>query len=135
MEQADGFVTTKRTVDGGIDGRIYFAVPDARELQSMVVEVKGGANVTIESLRALKGVLDNDVALMAGLIIREPLGPVKERNFNRFMAQAGMIELWGNEYPRMQLLSVGEILEGKRFATPTVAGRHTPNPRMPGLPA
>ena len=135
VEQADGFVTTKRTADGGIDGRIYFAVPDAKELQSMVVEVKGGANVTIESLRALKGVLDYDNALMAGLIIREPLGAVKARNFHRFMADAGTIELWGNEYPRMQILTIGEILEDIRFATPTVAGRHTPNPRIPGLPA
>ena len=135
VEQADGFVTTKRTADGGIDGRIYFAVPESKDLQSVVVEVKGGANVTIESLRALKGVLDNDNALMAGLIIRVPLGETKERNFQRFMANAGMIELWGNEYPRMQMLTIEEILEGKRFATPTVVGRHTPNPRIPGLPA
>ena len=39
-----------------MDGRIYFAVPDARELRSR-------ANVTIESLRALKGVLDNEMRL------------------------------------------------------------------------
>ena len=135
VEQTEGFVTTKRTADGGIDGRVYFAVPDEKELQSMAVEVKGGTNVNIVDLRALKGVLDYDTALMAGLIIMEPLGPVKERNFIRFMADAGAIELWGNEYPRMQLLSVGEILDGKRFRTPTVAGRHTANPRMPGLPA
>ena len=135
VEQTDGFVTTKRTADGGIDGRIYFAVPDSKELQGMMVEVKGGANVTIESLRALKGVLDYDNALMAGLIIREPLGAVKARNFNRFMADAGTIELWGNEYPKMQVLTIEEILEGKRFATPTVVGRHTQSPRMPGLPA
>ena len=135
VEQADGFVTTKRTADGGIDGRIYFAVPDSKELQGMMVEVKGGANVTIESLRALKGVLDYENALMAGLIIREPLGAVKARNFNRFIADAGTIELWGNEYPRMQILTIEELLEGKRFATPTVVGRHTQSPRMPGLPA
>ena len=135
VEQADGFVTTKRTADGGVDGRIYFAVPDSKELQSMVVEVKGGANVSIESLRALKGALDYDNALMAGLLVMYPLGDVKARNFNRFMADAGMIELWGNEYPKMQMLTVAEILEGKRFATPTVVGRHTQKPRMPGLPA
>ena len=134
VEQADGFVTTKRTADGGVDGRIYFAVPDTKELQSMTVEVKGGVNVTIESLRALKGVLGYDNALMAGLIIREPLGAVKDRNFNRFMADAGTIELWGNEYPKMQILTIEELLEGKRFATPTVVGRHTQSPRMPGLP-
>ena len=134
VEQADGFVTTKRSADGGVDGRIYFAVPNERELQSMVVEVKGGANVGINVLRELQGVLDNDTALMAGLIIMEPLGLVKERNFQRFMADAGMIDLWGNEYPRLQLLTVSEILNGQRFQTPTVAGRHEQNPRLPGLP-
>ena len=28
VESVDGFVTTKRTADGGIDGRVYFALPD-----------------------------------------------------------------------------------------------------------
>ena len=40
-------MTTKRSADGGIDGRVYFAVHHAQDLQSMVVEVKGGANVSI----------------------------------------------------------------------------------------
>ena len=59
VEQADGFVTTKQTADGGVDGRIYYAAPGEPDLQSMVVEVKGGANVSIQDLRALKGVLGN----------------------------------------------------------------------------
>ena len=43
VEQIEGFVTTKRSADGGVvDGRVYFAVPHAQELQSMVIEVKGG---------------------------------------------------------------------------------------------
>ena len=134
VEQIEGFVTTKRSADGGVDGRVYFAVPHAQELQSMVIEVKGGANVSIQDLRALKGVLDYDSALMAGLIVMQPLGGVKERNFNRFMADASSVDLWGNPYPRMQILSVGEILDGKRFQTPTVSGRHMLEPRMPGLP-
>ena len=135
VEQTDGFVTTKRSADGGIDGRVYFAVPHAQDLQSMVVEVKGGANVSIRDLRALKGVLDYDTALMAGLIIMEPLGTVKARNFARFMADAGSLEILGIEYPKMQLLTVAEILDGKRFKTPTVQGRHELEPRMPGIPA
>ena len=135
VEQTEGFVTTKRSADGGIDGRVYFAVPHAQDLQSMVVEVKGGANPSIRDLRALKGVLDYDTALMAGLIIMEPLGTVKARNFARFMADAGSLEILGIEYPKMQLLTVGEILDGKRFQTPTVAGRHETSPRLPGIPA
>ena len=135
VEQVEGFVTTKRSADGGIDGRVYFAVPHAQDLQSMVVEVKGGANVSIRDLRALKGVLDYDTALMAGLITMQPLGATKARNFNRFMVDAGSHEILGIEYPKMQMLSVGEILDGKRFKTPTVQGRHELEPRMPGIPA
>ncbi len=135
VEQVDGFVTTKRTADGGIDGRIYFAVPDDPSLQSMVVEVKGGANVSIVDLRALKGVLDADRAVMAGLIVMRPLGQTKARNFERFMASAGTMDVLGIDYPRMQVLTVAEILDGQRFATPTVAGRHEAQPVLPGTPA
>ncbi|MDE2766018.1 MAG: DNA methyltransferase [Chloroflexota bacterium] len=134
VEHADGFVTTKRTADGGVDGRIYYAVPHAQDLQSMVVEVKGGKNVSIADVRALKGVLDYDSALMAGLIILHPLGAEKERNFKRFMAEAGTLDILGIPYPRMQVLTVAELLDGHRFATPTVAGRHSLTPRLPGVP-
>ena len=128
VEQVDGFVTTKRTGDGGVDGRLYFDVPGERELQSMAIEVKGGRNVTIADVRALRGVLENETAEMAGLIIMEPLGATKARNFRRFMAEAGDFEVdqHRNPYPRMQLLTVDDILEGKRFRTPGAVGRGSP---------
>ena len=56
------------------------------DLQSMATEVKGGKNVGIATLRALRGVLENDAALIVGLLILEPLGVTKERNFHRFAA-------------------------------------------------
>ena len=134
VEQSDGFVTTRRSADGGIDGRLYFAVPDAHELQSMVIEVKGGRNVSIADVRALAGVLDHDTALMAGLIVLHPPAERQTRNFARFMAEAGTLEILGIEYPRLQLLTVEDILDGQRFNTPTVAGRHVQQPRFPGIP-
>lgn len=123
VEQVDGFVTTKRTADGGIDGRLYFDHPDEQDLQSMAIEVKGGKNVPVAALRALNGVLENDEALLAGLIIMEPLGDRKEKNFNRFMADAGEEIISGISYPRLQMLTVDEILAGKRFKTPGVVGK------------
>ncbi len=129
IAQVDGFATSKRSADGGIDGRLYFAMPTEHglgghgDLHSMAIEVKGGKNVSIHDLRALRGVLDSDAAVMAGLIVMEPLGPTKARNFHRFMAEAGDLDILGMQYPRMQMLTVPEILEGKRFATPGVAGR------------
>ena len=132
VEEVDGFVTTKRTADGGVDGRLYFGLPGKRDLESMAIEVKGGKNVSIESLRALAGVLDNDAALMAGFIVMEPLGVTKDRNFIRFMAEKGDLEVTGAQYPRMQMLTVQEILDGKRFNTPGVAGRGLAQPTLPG---
>ena len=128
VEQVDGFVTTRQSGDGGVDGRIYFAMPEddsykRRGLESMAIEVKGGKNVGINVIRELRGVLDNDEALLAGLIILEPLGERKERNFRAFMADAGDLSVLGVQYSRLQMLTVDEILEGKRFHTPGAVGR------------
>ena len=128
VEQVDGFVTTRQSGDGGVDGRIYFAMPETdvrkrRPLESMAIEVKGGKNVGINVVRELRGVLDNDQALMAGLIVLEPLGDQKARNFRKFMAGAGDMDVLGMKYARMQMLTVAEILEGKRFHTPGAVGR------------
>ena len=32
IEQIDGFVTSRKTADGGIDGRLYFSMPNTRDL-------------------------------------------------------------------------------------------------------
>ena len=123
VEQVDGFVTTRRTADGGIDGRLYFDMPGEGDLQSMALEVKGGRHVGISVLRELRGVLEDDLALMAGLIVMHPPGDRQAANFGRFRASAGDIKVHGRPCPRMQMLTVQEILDGKRFDTPSVVGR------------
>ena len=121
VEEVDGFVTTKRTADGGIDGRLYFEAHGERDLQSMILEVKGGENVTIADLRALHSVLEREEAMMAGLIVMEPLGDRKMKNFQRLISEVGDLELEGllNPVARMQILSVSQILDGERFRTPS----------------
>ena len=123
IERVEGFGTSKRTNDGGVDGRLYFAEREGGDLQSMIIEVKGGKNVGIGVLRALRGVLEDEMALMAGLIVLEPLSAAKERNYKRFMAEAGDLDVMGVKYARMQMLTVDQILSGERFLTPSVAGR------------
>ncbi len=132
VEQVDGFVTAKRTADGGIDGRLYFARQETdKDLSSMVLEVKGGKNVGVSTVRDLRGVLERDDALMAGLIILHPLGPTKERNFRQKMAQAGDLDVKGVKYARMQLLTIADILDDKRFEIPLrVAGKGLPQPAL-----
>ncbi len=69
--------------------------------------------------------LDNGDALLAGLIVMEPLNKQKQRNFDRFMAAAGDLRVGRKLYTKMQLLSIKEILKGKRFETPDVLGKKT----------
>ena len=119
VEEADGFVTNHHSADGGIDGRIYYASsPAATSLDSMLVEVKGSKNVGINVVRKLRGVLERKEAQMIGLVILNELGDTKARNFRSRMAQAGDVSIGGTDYPRMQLLTVRQVLDGQRFNTP-----------------
>ena len=123
ISKVEGLPTTKRTGDGGIDGRLFFASPNMSREQSMTIEVKGGKNVGPNVVRALRGVLEADEAWMAGLILLHPLGIRKERNFRNLMAQAGEIDVFGVKYPRMQMLTVQQILNGHRFHAPSAVAR------------
>jgi len=131
VEQVDGFVTTRRGGDGGIDGQLYFARPGFQELRSMVIEVKGGANVGIGVVRDLRGVMEREEADMAGLIVMNPLGKRQAVNFAREMATAGDLDVMGIMYPRMQILTVQQILDEQRFMTPSVAARGTGQSALP----
>lgn len=123
VEQVEGFVNVKKTGDDGIDGRIYFAMGEESVLQHMALEVKGGENISINHVRQLKSVLMFDNVQMAGLItLREP-GQQQMKNFRKTMAMAGHVEIDGKVYPRIQLLTVAQILDGARFAMPSPAGR------------
>ena len=123
VEQVNGFVTTKRTADGGIDGRLYFALPGENQMRSMVIEVKGGRNIGVNVIRSLVGVLNRDEATMAGLITMEPLSDRQRQSFMREISHVGMLDVMGVQYPRIQMLSVHDIIARKSFLTPTVAGR------------
>ena len=123
VEQVDGFVTAKRSADGGIDGRIYFEIPSEKELQSMILEVKGGRNVSIVDVRSFGSVLHTSSAQMAGLIVMEALSTRKRQSFEQTMAQYGYLEIDGQRYPKMQIRTVEEILNENGFELPNTRGR------------
>ena len=68
---------------------------------------------------------------MDGLNIMEKLREVKRRNFNPFMARLGDLEISGKHYPRLQMLTVEDILPGKRFDTPRAYGCGLSQPKLP----
>jgi site-specific DNA-methyltransferase (adenine-specific) len=122
VEQVDGFVNAKQTADDGIDGRVYFDMPGEKILQSMALEIKGGENLSINHIRSLNSVLQYDNIQMAGLIALNAPGSQQAKNFQRTMALAGHVKIGEREYPRLQMLTVGEIFAGSRFDMPRPAG-------------
>ena len=122
VEMVDGFVTSRQTRDGGVDGRLYFPSDDD-DLKAMKLEVKGGRTVQINDLRALAGVIDEGDFPMGGFITRKTLGPIQKQNFLDFCGTKGDVEIGGTSYPKLQILCIEEILEGKQFNTPIVRGR------------
>ena len=123
VESVDGFVTTRKSGDGGVDGRIYFSIPDNEGLKNMVLEVKGGQRVNSSVDRQLAGQLHDGDTLISGLIVRKPFGKIRLRNFLDYAHTLGDIQIGDKTYPRLQVLSVPEILEGKKFDTPLARGR------------
>ncbi len=123
VEMVDGFVTARKSRDGGVDGRLYF--PYDEDLKAMKLEVKGGARVGIQDLRALAGVIDENDYPLGGFITRKTLGQIQRQNFQDFCRTKGTITIDSKEYPRLQVLCIEEILEGKRFDTPLVRGKST----------
>ena len=76
-----------------------------------------------DDLRALAGIIDEEDYPMGGLITRKTLGRIQKQNFLDFCRSRGEVEIAGISYPRLQILCIEEILEGKQFNTPIVRGR------------
>ena len=115
VERVGGFPMQKKSADRGIDGRIYFETRGG--LKEMMLQVKGGKTVRPTDVRDLRGVLEREpTAELAGFLSMAP--PSKAMLSEA--SEAGTYEYNGTEYPRIQFLTVTEVLEGKRdFHMPT----------------
>ncbi len=89
----------------------------------MALEVKGGETVGINSVRALRSVLQYENIQMAGLILLHEPGFQQKKNFLATMALAGDVEIGGVAYARLQMLTVSEMLAGAQFDMPRPVGR------------
>ena len=110
-----GAFPTKKTGDKGVDGVLYFDM-DGGDLGKMVLSVKGG-NIRPSDIRDLQGVLhtDPDAHLAGFLSLREPTRAMREA-----ASSDGQWSYKGETYDAIQLLTVQDVVEGKRlFQTPT----------------
>jgi site-specific DNA-methyltransferase (adenine-specific) len=98
----------KKGADGGIDG-YYYCKPDGKKTEGGIVSVKGGDNLHVTMVRELHSVMESQKSPLGVLItLREPTGPmVKEA------ASAGFFQTAFGQFPRIQIATVEQLLEGK----------------------
>jgi hypothetical protein len=113
VELAGEFSSKAWSNDRGIDGRIYFETSSG--LRSMVLSVKGG-KLKPDFTREVLGTTTREANVdIGGLICRLP----PTRGMVHDAATAGMVSIGGKEYPRLQIRTVADLLEGRGFDTPS----------------
>lgn len=84
----------------------------------MIFSIKGGQHVGVGDVRDLRGVLDREQAEIGVLVsLEEPTGPMKTE-----AASAGFYRSPWRDHPRLQLLTIRELLDGTRVDMPFTVG-------------
>lgn len=102
--------TKKKGADKGVDGIINFTGAGGK-MESVIVSVKSG-HVGAAMIQQFKGAMETHGAAMGVFItLEEPTGPMKQE-----AAIAGRYhsEVSGKDYPRLQILTIRELLEEHR---------------------
>jgi DNA modification methylase len=104
----------KKGADKGIDGRIYFHDLPSGPTRQVIISVKGGEHKNPAFLRELRGVMDREQAQIGVLISLER----PTRKMEQEAADAGFYTtLWG-KHPRLQILTIEELLQGAKIDFP-----------------
>ncbi len=116
-------VEQKKGADKGIDGRLYFHDESATggKTKQIILSVKAG-NLTANHVRDLRGVIEREKAEIGVLMsMEEPTQPMRKE-----AATAGFYSSpWNTKHPRIQLLTVAELLDGRGIDYPSRQGNVT----------
>ena len=117
----------KRGADRGIDGITYFVDGPRRTPQKVVVQVKGG-RVSSPQVRDLKGVVEREKAALGLFItLEEPT-----RDMRAEAASGGFYHshIWDRDFPKIQVRTVAQLLEGQQFDLPPRQPMYQPAERV-----
>ena len=107
---------SKRGADRGIDGKIPFSdeAKLSAKTKSLLFSVKA-ENVGVSIVRDLVGVLARGAVMGVLMSLNEPTGPMRAE-----AASAGRYDspMMGTSHPRVQLVTVAELLEGRKLDLP-----------------
>ena len=98
----------KKGADGGIDGIIFFQDND-EGAKKIIVSVKGGESVTRTMIADLKNTVEREKAEIGLFVtLAEPTKPMLTE-----ATSAGFYESPKGAYPKIQVLTIADLLSGK----------------------
>ena len=117
----------RRGADRGVDGMLYFLDGPRRTPHKVVIQVKGG-HVSSPQIRDLKGVVEREKAALGLFISLED----PTRDMRTEAASGGLFhsDLWDRDYPKIQIRTVAEMLEGNDFELPPRPAAYQPAQRV-----
>jgi site-specific DNA-methyltransferase (adenine-specific) len=115
----EGSKTGKKGSDKGIDGIINFVDDATGKGKRVIVQVKSG-HVKSGDIRDLVGTVQREQAAIGVFITLEL--PTKDMKTEATSAGFYHSLGWGKEYPRIQILSIAELLQGVEVKMPPQHG-------------
>jgi len=106
----------KKGADKGIDGVIKFIDDPTSQPKRAIVQVKSG-HVHVKDIRELKDVASKEA--MGIFITLEP--PTKDMSVEAVSAGYYHSPIWDKDYPKIQILTIEELLHGKTVDMPPLA--------------
>jgi DNA modification methylase len=116
----------KKGADGGIDGQLLFHEKQGGKTRRVLISVKAG-KVGVGHVRDLRGVLEREEAEIGLLIsMKEPTKAMRTEaaSAGSYSSGAEGVGTWG-KHPRIQLLTIPELLDGRRIDMPPLSGNLT----------
>lgn len=115
----EGSKKGKKGSDKGIDGIINFVDDATGKSKRVIVQVKSG-HVKSGDIRDLVGTVQREQGAIGVFITLEP----PTRDMKTEAASAGLYHSvgWGKDYPRIQILSITELLQGAEVKMPPQHG-------------
>ena len=114
----------KKGADAGIDGIINFFDEDdkgRKKPQKVIVQVKSG-KVKAGDIRDLKGTVEREKAAIGLFITLE--NPSQAMRKEALSAGTYQSPRWGKSFRRMQILTIGDLLDGASIDMPPQYGSH-----------
>ena len=110
-------VEQKKGADKGIDGKIVFQGDAPGIFENVIISVKAG-HTGVNHVRDLRGVVEREKAAIGVLISMET--PTKPMQTEAVTAGFFESKIWGKKYPKIQLLTIAELLTGNQVDMPPI---------------